>query len=223
MKIKYDYPDFNPKRFNRQNIYRLVIERIKPHSLILDVGCATGYLGQYLMKEKDCWVCGLEKDKEATKVAQKRLGKIIIGDIEDKEMIKKIIKAMRGVKFDNILAVELIEHLKDHSQVLINLKSLLKPTGYFIATVPNITHWSVRLALLKGEFDYQDYGILDNTHLHFFTSKNFKKLFVDCGFEIKELVIDPVGGGYPRISRFLAKFFPNLFAYQMLIVAKIKK
>ncbi len=96
----------------------------------------------------------------------------------------------------------------------------MKKDGFLIISTSNVAHWSIRLSLLMGKFDYREYGILDNTHLRFFTTETFKKLVADCGYKIEYFSIDPVGGGLPRISKVLSKLWPNLFAYQMLIKAK---
>jgi hypothetical protein len=78
------------------------------------------------------------------------------------------------------------------------------------------------LKLLKGEFEYEEYGLLDKTHLRFFTPKTFQDLVKSSGYTIQQYAIDSVGGGRPRISKFLSQFFPNVFAFQMLIVASKK-
>lgn len=88
-----------------------------------------------------------------------------------------------------------------------------------VVTTPNVAHWSMRLSLLKGNFNYSEYGILDNTHLHFFTMETFKQLFIKNNLKIKKVAMDAEGGGYPRLSILMSNFFPNIFAYQILIVA----
>jgi hypothetical protein len=99
-------------------------------------------------------------------------------------------------------------------------KKLLKDNGKLIVTTSNIAHWSQRIELLCGRFEYKDYGILDNTHLHFYTIDTFKRLIKDAGYRIQYFSIDPVSGGLPKISKILSNLFPNLFAYQMLILAE---
>ena len=125
-------------------------------------------------------------------------------------------------KFDVVLATSVIEHLKYPEKFLINMKKVLKSHGQIIVSTPNISHWSMRIELLKGNFDYQEYGILDKTHLHFFTPKTYQQMFRDAGYTILEYKIDDVGGGYPRLAKSLSRFFSSLFTYQMLIVASKK-
>lgn len=221
--IKYDYPGFNPNQLDSQNIDRLALKHVPNGSFVLEIGCATGFMGEYLIKEKNCQVVGLEQRVKEASVARKKLDKVVIADIEQKEAFAEIEKLTKEGKFDVILATSVMEHLKDPKNVLINLKRILKPNGFVIATIPNIAHWSMRIELLRGNFNYTDYGILDSTHLHFFTSRTFRDLFEKTGYGIETFEIDSVGGGYPKISRFLARFFPNLLAYQMLIVAKKRR
>jgi len=220
MKIKYDYQNFAPNNLEPENIDRLAIERVPCNTKVLDIGCATGFIGEYLIKEKKCRVYGVEKRKNEAEIAKKKLTDVLIADIEQEATVENILKFVRYEKFDVILATSVIEHLKDQALFIENCKKLLKPKGIIIASTPNIAHWTIRLSLLKGDFDYTEYGILDNTHLHFFTIKTFSQLFEKNKFAIKELLIDSVGGGYPRLSRLLAKLFPAIFAYQILIVAQ---
>lgn len=106
--------------------------------------------------------------------------------------------------------------------------------SYLIIGTANVAHWSVRLQLLAGKFDYQDYGILDRDHLHFFTLDTFQKMLEHSGFQVLDLGIDP-GGGLPVVNGIIRRLplygkklenrlfskFPNFFAYQM--VARCKK
>ena len=192
------------------------------NSLVLDFGCATGFIGEYLIKNKKCRVFGIEEGKEEAEIASKKLNGVIFSNIDDKNVFNKIRKLNTG-KFDVILAMSLVEHLKDLKSFFNLVERLLKKDGYLIITVPNIAHWSMRLKLLQGNFDYTKYGILDETHLHFFTIKTLKNLLENNDFEMGNLNIDAEGGGCPRVSLFLSRFFPNLFAYQILVKARIKK
>lgn len=223
MKIKYSYKKFNPNCLDKENIDRLAVEKIPVNLRVLDIGCATGSMGEFLIKEKQCVVYGVETRAEEAKIASKILTGVVATDIEQESSVERILDMVKGEKFDVILATSVIEHLRDQSGFLKTCKKLLKQNGIIVASTPNIAHWTMRLSLLKGNFDYTEYGILDNTHLHFFTIKTFRQLFEYNGFAVKDLLIDPVGGGYPRISGILAKFFPGIFAYQILIVAQNKK
>lgn len=208
---------FNPEKLNKLNIDRQSINLIPNNTRVLDIGCATGFMGEYLKRKKKCRVIGVEQGREEAVRAKRVLDEVIVGDIEDIKTLSQI-----HYRFNVILMSAIVEHLKDPDKTLKAIKKLLKKDGFIIATTSNIVHWSTRLGFIKGKFEYKDFGILDNTHLRFFTIHTFKKLFEDAGYKIEYFSIDPVGGGYPRISMILSKFFPNLFAYQMLIKATPK-
>jgi len=219
-KIKYDCRDFDPKTLDVENIDRLAVENVLPGSLVLDVGCATGFMGEYLIKEKSCQVFGIEKRLEEAAIAKNKLNGMLIADVEDEDNLRSILQLTKNKKFDVILATSVIEHLVNPVKFILSCKKILSPKGIIIASTPNMAHWTIRLALLCGKFDYSNYGILDNTHLHFFTINTFCSLFADNKYKVRKLLIDSVGGGYPRFSRFFSKWFPGLFAYQILVVAE---
>jgi len=220
MPIKYQNPNFNPKLLSKHNIDRMAVEEIPDHSFVLDVGCATGFMGKYLIKEKKCVVAGLDLRDDELEVAKKNLNYIFKANIEDPETVKLVLDKTKQKKFDVILSTSLIEHTAQPNLVIENMKKLLKPNGKIIMSTPNIAHWTARIELLKGNFDYTDYGIMDETHLHFFTPKSFKELFIKNKLSVVKQKIDAEGGGFPRLSLALSSFFPNIFAYQVLIVAK---
>lgn len=210
---------FNPGLLDSLSIDRQSVSLVPNNSRILEIGCATGFIGEYLIKKKGCCVVGVEERREEANIARKRLQKVIEGNIDDGKITHRV-KALG--KFDIIFASAVIEHLKDPWKALKKWKNFLKNDGFLIITTSNIVHWSTRLHTLLGKFNYQEYGILDNTHIRFFTIETFKRLVEDCGYKIEYFSIDPVGGGLPRVSKILSRLWPNLFAYQMLIKAKPK-
>jgi len=208
--IIFDLDELDPLSIDKQSVYL-----VPNSSRVLEIGCATGFMGEYLMTKKGCYVVGIESRVDEAKEAKKKLNQLISGDVEEKGTLEQI-----DDKFDVVFASAIIEHLKDPWRSLTSWKKFLKKDGFLIISTSNVAHWSIRLSLLMGKFDYREYGILDNTHLRFFTTETFKKLVADCGYKIEYFSIDPVGGGLPRISKVLSKLWPNLFAYQMLIKAK---
>lgn len=216
VKYKRNLQKYNPSKLHSLNIDRQTYERIPDNSRVLEIGCATGFIGKYLKDEKNCEVIGVEIGIDEARAAEKILDRVILGDVESFEVLSQMKKL--GT-FDVIYASALIEHLKDPWKALFEWKKLLTKNGVLIITTSNIVHWSQRLKVMQGKFEYQKYGILDNTHLRFFTTQTFRELVKDSGYQIKDFYIDPVGGGYPKISLLGSKFLPNLFAYQMGIVA----
>lgn len=210
---------FNPEKLHPLSIDRQSVSFVPDGSLVLEIGCATGFMGAYLRKEKKCFVVGVEERKEEVREAKKQLQKIIRGNIEEEKTIQQVRELG---KFQVILASAVVEHLQDPMRALRRWKTFLRKDGTLIVTTSNIAHWTMRMKILLGKFDYEEYGILDSTHLRFFTPKTFAELVESAGFSITHYSIDPVGGGYPKASYLLSKLFPNVFAYQMLIVAKLK-
>src|SRR5680860_21909 len=208
--IKYHQKKFNPLKLNKNNIDRMAVEKVPGFSFVLDIGCATGFIGEYLIKQKNCKVIGIEKNKKEGELAEKRLTKVMILDIETLNAFTKIKKTVKNKKFDVIYATSLIEHLKEPGIFLQSIKNVIKPNGKIIISTPNISHWTIIKELLKGEFRYKEYGILDETHLHFFTIKSLKSLLIENGYKIEEIKIDRVGGGYPKLSKLFYNILPNL-------------
>ncbi len=217
MKYGKNITTFKPEKLSKHNIDRLSLSLVPEGSKVLEIGCATGFMGEYLIKKKNCQVFGVELGRDEAEIAKTKLSRVVVGDIED---FQTFLQVKKFGKFDIIFATALIEHLKDPWNALKTWKVLLKPKGAIIISTSNIAHWSIRLSLLKGEFIYDKYGILDNTHLRFFTTKSFRKLVKDCGYTIEYSGLDAEGGGYPKVSLIGSKLFPNLFTYQMVIKAK---
>lgn len=216
--MKYFSKDkFIPEKLDPLNIDVLSVSFIPNGSKVLEIGCADGVKSDYLINSKKCQVTGIEIDKQASKIASKRGLNMITGNIEEERVISEI--KSKG-KFDCLLATAVIEHLADPWQALQMWQNFLKADGFLVISTSNILHWSARLKFLFGKFDYEEYGLLDNTHLRFFTYDSFRKLIEDCGFKVLDYKIDPVGGGLPKLSKALSNFFPGLFTYQMVIKAK---
>jgi 2-polyprenyl-3-methyl-5-hydroxy-6-metoxy-1,4-benzoquinol methylase len=161
---------------NRNNSHTLMVELIGGTKRVLDVGCATGYLAEALV-ERGCTVSGVEFDVEAAEEARPHLERLVIGDIETMDLLE----AFGDDRFDVIVFGDVLEHLRNPLPVLRNAKALLADRGSVVASIPNIAHGSVRLALLAGRFDYQVLGLLDSTHVRFFTRSSLEDLFREAG------------------------------------------
>jgi len=164
---------------------------------ILEVGCASGYFGAVLKNEgHELW--GIEISPEAAVQASTRLDHVYVGTIED------FLKEHDGqnIGFDYIIFGDVLEHLTDPTKVLRKCHSLLKYDGRVIASIPNVAHLAVRLMLLDGRWKYSKLGIMDDTHLRFFTKSSILEMFSDAKFAIEamdcvrlpvELVSDQIG------------------------------
>jgi len=161
---------------NRNNSHTLMVELVGGSKRVLDVGCATGYLAQALV-ERGCTVSGVEFDAEAAEEARPHLERLVIGDLEAMDLPE----AFGDDRFDVVVFGDVLEHLKDPLPVLRGARKLLADGGSVVASIPNIAHGSVRLALLAGRFDYQPLGLLDSTHIRFFTRSSVEDLFREAG------------------------------------------
>lgn len=214
--MKYQYKGiFDPEKLELTNIDRQSVALIPENLKVLELGCATGFMSRYLTKAKECQVVGVEIDSLAIKKASRWCFRVIEGDLDQKETWQKIKKE---TPFDLVFASAIIEHLKDPWQVMKNIKQVLRKKGILVITTGNIGHWRMRLKLLLGKWEYEEYGLLDRTHLRFFTYKNFIDLIKESGFKIEFVGIDPAGG--LKYFNWLLKKFPNLYAYQVVIKAR---
>ena len=145
---------------------------------ILDVGCASGQMAAALKQKNDAEVWGVEVVDEVAQVAAKHLDKVICADIE------QALHEIPDAYFDTIIFADVLEHLQDPYSTLERVKAKLNAGGQVIASIPNVRHWSVLKDLLEGKWDYTDAGILDKSHLRFFTRKSVMQLFQNAGYEI---------------------------------------
>lgn len=149
---------------------------------VLDVGCASGYLGELLMEEENI-LYGIDGNEEAIKVAAQKYREVTWFDLNNSDP-GRLSALFPGTTFDVIIFADVLEHLLDPEAVLRNFGRLLKPDGKIIISLPNVGLWRVRLNLLLGRFDYTDYGVLDRTHLHLYTFKTGKALVRNAGFQV---------------------------------------
>jgi 2-polyprenyl-3-methyl-5-hydroxy-6-metoxy-1,4-benzoquinol methylase len=167
---------------NTNTSHALIVEFVGRGKRVLDVGCAAGDLARVLA-ERGCGVTGIEIDPEAAHQAEKHCERVVIGDVEELDLSEML----GGEAFDVIVFGDMLEHLKNPLRTLDRLKPFLRSEGYLVASIPNVAHGSVRLALMQGKFQYSQLGLLDDTHLRFFTRESVEQLFEDAGFLITGL------------------------------------
>ena len=164
--------------FSRPEVQALV----DPNSqTILDVGCASGIFGSQIKQKLDAEVWGIELVEDVGEKAKEVIDKVFIGRVEDH------IDQLPEKYFDSIIFSDVLEHLEDPYLILDLVKDKLSKNGEIIASIPNVRHWSVLKELLEGKWEYQDAGILDRTHLRFFTKSSIKKMFHNSGYKIDEI------------------------------------
>jgi 2-polyprenyl-3-methyl-5-hydroxy-6-metoxy-1,4-benzoquinol methylase len=192
----------------------------------LDVGAAHGYLAEAL-RSQGFQVTGLEADGVLGVEAAKHCDKFLLLDLDGP-------LPHLAHPFDLIVFGDVLEHLKDPAKVLRTFTNRLSEGGSVIVSLPNVANFYVRLNLLFGRFDYQDRGILDRTHLHFFTRKSFRHFLEAAGLEITTLTATPIPlplvvpqkrqgllfGVLHSYNAWLARTWQTLFGYQFVAVAR---
>lgn len=150
-------------------------------SSVLDVGCWEGALGKFLIEEMACTVDGIELNLEAAKKAQQLYRNVNICDLESFDITPF------SEQYDYIVCADILEHLRDPNLVISQLKKLLRPGGKFVISLPNVAYSGVLADLYLGKFDYRKTGILDDTHLRFFTRSSSIELLNKSGLNVKKL------------------------------------
>ena len=212
------YLNPDPEHYH-QRIIKIVKEIMLRKGIplkILDVGCATGYLGAELKKLGNI-VYGIEISKEAAKIAKNFLDYVICDNIETMQL------PWNDEFFDIIIMSDVIEHLFNPRDVLIKLRRILKKDGIFLITFPNIAHYSIRLMLLRGKWIYKNYGILDYGHIRFFTKDSAIRLINSSGLKVKRII--PwilLPKPFNMFRKIFYKCFDTLFAITYLIIAERK-
>jgi 2-polyprenyl-3-methyl-5-hydroxy-6-metoxy-1,4-benzoquinol methylase len=166
---------------NLNSSHSLAILSVAPGARVLDLGAADGSVARRL-KERGCTVCAVESDTKAAEAARAVCNRVIVADLETEDAWQ----ALEGETFDCILALDVLEHLKDPEAVLKRAVRHLCPEGMAIVSIPNVTHGAVRLSLLQGRFRYMEKGPLDRTHLRFFDRAGAEQLVLSAGLAISE-------------------------------------
>jgi 2-polyprenyl-3-methyl-5-hydroxy-6-metoxy-1,4-benzoquinol methylase len=173
-----------------------VVSLVPPATRVLDFGCATGYMSEVLKYRLGCTVTGVEISPEAAELAERYAERVIVGDAEKIDYAAEL----AGEEFDVVLFADVLEHLKEPGDVLRRVRPFVAENGVVIASIPNVAHGSVRLALLGGEFRYRDSGLLDDTHLRFFTRASIQDLFEETGYVVTHWVRQRLDVGETEIS-----------------------
>lgn len=185
---------------------------------VLDVGAATGYIGDAIREARPVELTGVESDPEA----------------RERLRYEKVVDTLDAVPedsaFDAALLLDVIEHTADPRALLEKTARRLRPGGTLLVSVPNVAHWSVRFALLFGRFEYATSGLLDRTHLRFFTRRSFVRTLREAGLTVEReaFAVEPVELLYPwldgvpgwasirALRRAGAWCWPGLLAFQLL-------
>jgi glycosyltransferase involved in cell wall biosynthesis/SAM-dependent methyltransferase len=210
---------YTPK-FGYASPHTLAFERIRPNSRVLDIGCAGGYMGEYLIRGKGCRVDGID----AFPLEGGQLSSFLLHDLNEG------IPPVRIEDYDYALMLDVIEHLARPEAFLEELRVALsiKPGLDLFISTANVGYFVTRFMLLIGQFNYGKRGILDLTHTRLFTFGSFERAISQAGFDIVERIGVP--GPFPQalgdnvLSRFLMAMnrlliyiSRGMFSYQMFL------
>ena len=153
--------------------------RIAPRTKVLDVGCGPGVLGAQLTAV-GCVVDGIEGSASAAELAATKLRRVVVADLEREPVASHV----GDERYDYIVCADVLEHLRRPEALLAQLGALLTPGGRILLSVPNVAYAGLVGALINGDFRYRPDGLLDVTHLRFFTRRSLEALVADCGLAI---------------------------------------
>jgi 2-polyprenyl-3-methyl-5-hydroxy-6-metoxy-1,4-benzoquinol methylase len=197
----------------------LTMAESRPPGRVLDLGCSGGRLAERL-RAQGHEVVGV--DREALPGIEDRVDTFIVADLEAG------IPAAAGGPYDTVIAADVIEHMQDPTRLLREARELLAEDGELLVSVPNFVHWYPRLRVALGRFDYDRRGILDQTHLRFFTRRTFLRMMHSVNLEVMQFAYTGLpfdvladGGTQSRwlrsVDRALVRSRPTLFGYQFVV------
>ncbi|MBB3860417.1 2-polyprenyl-3-methyl-5-hydroxy-6-metoxy-1,4-benzoquinol methylase [Novosphingobium hassiacum] len=183
---------------------------------ILEIGCGNGSTGALALQAGKCSdYIGVEIFPPAAKVAEGRLTKVHIGNVEDMPL------PYPEEHFDALILSEVLEHLVDPYLLLSGLVRKVKPSGLVMASSPNISHWRILRNLISGKFEYQDKGPMDRTHLRWFTPESFRRMFEDAGVEVLSVgPVAPPRGKARLAAKILGSGFEHLLFSQVSLIGR---
>jgi methionine biosynthesis protein MetW len=211
-----------------QEVARMLAELVPVGSRVLDVGCGTASVSRIIADTRDAKIIGIEPNSCRAAAARARGLEVYQG-----LFMPEVVQLLEP--FDVVVFADVLEHVADPGALLQLAQRALLPYGRVIASVPNVAHWSVRMDLLRGRFNYEPVGIRDSTHLRWFTADTVRSLFESNGLRVISLQ-HTAGVTLPDyetrrpwcwirrdrrdpIIRALARRFPLLFGCQHIIHA----
>jgi O-antigen biosynthesis protein len=193
-----------------------LLRRIPPGTKrVLEIGSAAGETGKALKEMGTEEVVGVEIVEEVARQGEGNYDRLFIGDAE------KINLPYEDGHFDCVLYGDVLEHLVDPWRMLREHAKLLKSGGTMLCSIPNIRHYRIlKMLALRGEWTYKDGGIMDRTHLRFFTLKSIRSLLDEAGFEIRSIDKKPSGPGWMKVlNRLLGNGLIDYLVRQFIVIA----
>ncbi|WP_131781570.1 class I SAM-dependent methyltransferase [Legionella gresilensis] len=163
-----------------------ILKKIKPESMVLEFGPAHGIMTQYMKEQLNCRVFAVELNTQAAADAKQFCEKIFVGNIEEYQWRVEF----NELKFDYIIFADVLEHLYNPWQVLSEVKPFLKNDGRILVSIPNIANNAIIMNLINDKFEYRPTGLLDDTHIRFFTKSSIDNMIKTSGY--KAIDIDAI-------------------------------
>lgn len=219
------------KKYGLSPTQQEIIKIVGKERKVLEIGSSAGYMTRAFL-DNGCIVDVVEPDREATAKLPKNIRKIFNTSIENDEIYKKL------GDYEFIIMADVLEHLVDPELVLKKLHKISSVKTKLVISLPNVACWAMRKQLFfKGDFEYQESGLLDKTHLHFYTVKTLPRMLSETGWKTEEvkgtITRLPMEGLISKIPLFgfifkkvfyqkIVSSFKNMAYYHFLVVASKK-
>jgi len=192
---------------------------LKNKPKILDIGCGQGVLGEILMNSISANVCGLEITKKNYNIALNVLNRAVFCDIESMDI------SLIDAKYDYIIFSDSLEHLVDPATVLKKIKHLIAEDGALLISLPNVRNFRVIIPLIfHDQWEYTDEGLLDRTHLRFFTIKSITALLKETGYQVEKYYYDlPLSSKVGVLNKLTFGLFKKILTSHYFIKVCVQK
>lgn len=170
------------KKYGLSPTQQKILEIIGKRKTVLEIGSSTGYMTRAFL-EQGCIVDVVESDQKAAAELPKGVRKIFVASIEDEKIYSKL------GEYEFVVMADVLEHLVNPEKVLKELVKVSSSGTKLLISLPNVAGWAMRKQLFfKGDFEYQESGLLDKTHLHFYTVNTLPKLLSENGWKVEEVI-----------------------------------
>lgn len=211
------------KKYGLSPTQQEIIKIVGENKTILEIGPSTGYMTKSFL-DNGCIVDVVESDRESIPQLPKKIRHVFNTSIEEDNVYKKL------GSYDFIIMADVLEHLVNPENVLKKLLSIATKKTKIIISLPNVACWAMRKQLFfKGDFRYQESGLLDKTHLHFYTVNTLPELLNETGWQVDKILgtitrlpFEGLTGRIPFLYSWLVRKYKNLSYYHFLTIASKK-
>lgn len=188
---------------------------VNPAGRILEIGCSAGGTGALAISQNKCGTyCAVELSQTAAVIAREKLSEVVVGDIEKMDSLPW----PKG-SFDVLIMSEVLEHFADPWAVLKKLRPYLKPGAIVFCSSPNVAHYHIIRMMWRGDWKLEESGVMDRTHLRWFTPKTYRELLENCGFVVEYVRPIKTFDTWDKMRSFICGGRPHLFIKQIKIRA----